>query len=139
MQISTERLSKKKLVMKFNIFDNDDRDCFKSSGLVRKNYHRDLNNDLHVMKIIFPPEFYYGSHYHKTRDELYILVKGTLEITRFTKDTIEVIKLSKTGNNSYLCLSPEHHSVRNPSKKKPAVVLEVRRGPFEPSDTVKLF
>lgn len=125
--------------MNIDLFDLNIPELNKTKKLLRKNFHADMKSDLHIMRIIFPPEYTYGRHFHKSRDELYILTSGCLEIKKYHKGKVDICTLKENSNNSYLCVAEEHHSVCNPSSVDPAVVFEIRRGPFDPKDTVKLF
>jgi cupin fold WbuC family metalloprotein len=109
-----------------------DLDKFESNPKIsRICLHADESSELHVMCIKMQPNTNYPSHYHKTTDEFYILLKGELEL--LLDDNI--ILLSKNASLAYLCKAGVNHSIRN-SKQDVAIFIECRKGPFNKSDTI---
>mgnify|MGYP000095378480 FL=1 len=94
---------------------------------------------LQVMVLVLAPNASYPMHYHKTRSEFYWILEGELEIALVKQNgLITKAILSPSKNPGFLMDVGVHHSVKNKSDKLSCRFLEIRPGPFEPLDNVRL-
>ena len=108
-----------------------------SEGLSRICIHDSLDAPLHVMILALGPEATYPLHYHKTRSEFYWVIDGELEIKLIKKNESSTkVYLNTSKNRGFLVNAGIMHAVKNKSKNVPCRFLEIRPGPFDPSDSV---
>lgn len=110
-----------------------------SEKLERICFHRSTDSKLHVMLICIPPQSLYPTHFHKTNDEWYFVLKGELFLEVFGGDNKrEEILLKSSGQSFFPCAYLMEAKVPHTTftKSHPAVFFEVRNGPFDKNDTV---
>lgn len=106
-------------------------------SLTRVCLHDSLNDPLQVMILSLAPAASYPKHMHKVRPEFYWVIEGRLRIRIFKEDrSPDCIILDPTGQPGYLMNPGVFHSVENVSHSDQCKFLEVRPGPFDPSDNV---
>jgi cupin fold WbuC family metalloprotein len=106
-------------------------------GIERLIMHQGDDADLHSMMIKIGPGTHYPYHLHLTRDEVYCIISGELTLKSRNEFGDESVVLLKSGHVA-IVESNTAHCVSNCSNTQ-VVFLEVRRGPFDPNDTVREF
>lgn len=110
-----------------------------SEGLSRLNIHDSLEASLQVMVLDLGPSSDYPMHHHKTRSEFYWVIEGELEITLMeSAEFMSTVCLNPNENPGFLMKAGVNHAVRNKSDHLCCRFLEIRPGPFDPSDNVML-
>ena len=106
-------------------------------ALSRLCIHDTLDAPLHVMVLVLKPKANYPMHYHKKTAEFYWVLEGELEITLMKEDgSANQICLSPSKDPGFLMDAGINHAVQNQSENLSCRFLEIRPGPFDPSDNV---
>jgi cupin fold WbuC family metalloprotein len=112
------------------------------SKLHRFCFHEGIDSELHVMLVSIPPNISYPSHRHNDTDEWYLVLHGELMISIFESSCCvgEQILVRAMSTESiddvtmgFLLKKGTWHMTT--ATDKGAIFLEVRRGPFDKSNT----
>lgn len=95
-------------------------------------FHKSERSKLHCMLIELKKNSNFPMHYHRQNDEIFVLLRGDMEIVLIEKKFKKKIRLNKSNNFIFLKKNVKHRNI----SKNGCLYLEVKLGPFKRKDMV---